>query len=158
MWNFIRRGQLGVYDDRITTSATNLPDFSQQPFHCYHREQEDDDEDAMRLDFQKICDTLVRILSIQFHGTDHVLQIGVPCSKLTALKNIYYTIGFSSVYERAGWSYKELLIAFSATEKIYLFFNQRGDAVFYSHKILQDKSGTVLNAKVDHHNRQTKIH
>ena len=65
MWNFIRRGQLGVYDDRITTSATNLPDFSQQPFHCYHCEQEDDDGDATRFDFQEICDALVGIVSIQ---------------------------------------------------------------------------------------------
>ena len=69
------------------------------------------------------------------HGTDRVLHIGVPRSKLTALKNICYSMGFSSVNERASWSYKELMIAFTATEKIYLFFNQRGDAVFYSHKI-----------------------
>ena len=98
---------------------------------------------AMHFAFQEICDTLVGIVLIQLHGTDHVLHIGVPCSKLTALKNICYSMGFSSVNERAGWSYKELMIAFSATGKIYLFFNQRGDAVFYSHKILQDKSGTV---------------
>ena len=50
----MRRGQLGVYDDRITSSATNLPDFSQQPGHCDHCQQEDDHGDAISFDFQEV--------------------------------------------------------------------------------------------------------
>ena len=68
----MRRGQLGVYDDRITSSATNLPDFSQQPAHCDHCQQEDDRGDAMRFDFQEVCDIFVGVVvvSIQLLGTE----------------------------------------------------------------------------------------